>query len=949
MIIAVISFLIIILLYPIFITQNSNNLIQNNRELLVKLERTVKNIIGTKEYQYFDQKWYDQANPFWTEWRIMTLIGVIFIMISILIFCYYHSSQSLKILKKLQEQIQTSENLYKGIVEDQTELICRFLPNGTLTFVNDAYCRYFNLSKEQLIGHTFIPLIPEEDQLIVNQYIEKLGVENPILTCEHRVYDPQGNICWHQWTDRVIFDKKGEIIEFQAVGRDITLLKQIEGELIKLNNQLEQRVKQRTQQLEKEIEERKLVEIQLRNSKNQYQKLVEGLPAMIYTFSSKKGGIYYSPFVRAVLGYDLEYLYQNPWTWQNLIHPEDLPKVVSIIEKFAKNGSFEIEYRMKDAQGKWHWIYDKSIGKRLDNDEIIIEGLAIDITDRKQLEQELMETKNRFQRAVFNAPFPIIIHAEDGEVIQINQAWTDITGYTHEDIPTINDWTEKAYQEDKNVVNLLIDQLYKLDHKVENGEFTINTKRGDLRIWNFSSAPLGKLPDQRRLVISTAMDITQRKQIEDQLIYDAFHDSLTGLYNRNLFKERVEQCLKLSKREPDYLFAILFIDIDRFQIINDSLGHQIGDNLLVAIAQRLEKTVRSSDTLARLGGDEFTILLDPIKNIKEATVIAERINYELTLPFYLERKEIITSASIGIAFSSTGYQEWSDLLRDADLAMYRAKEKGKSRYEIFDPLMYIEISRFLEVETNLRLALERKEFILYYQPIVDLKINKLAGFEALVRWKHPNQKLLSPYEFIPIAEETGLIIPLGEWILLEACLQMKLWQLKFPCAENLKVSVNLSGKQLQQKDLIETIDHILEKIDFNPYNLKLEITESILLDNQETAIDILKEIRKRNIQVSLDDFGTGYSSLSYLHRFPINTLKIDKSFVQRISETGENIEIVQAIINLAQTLEMDVIAEGIETNIHLEKLKLLNCEYGQGYYFSRPLPPAEAEKFICNT
>jgi len=975
-IIALIIFFIIIICFDFLIIKNNNNNYNYNQDnQLTNLREITTNVP-----RYFPAKYSVfpsidhvnfQENPIgfvvermnkivqrsglnenyqiknnWTQRYIIYLILIIILLTIIMFTSYFYHLKSINFLKTLQTKLKKSESLYDAIVEDQTELICRFLPDGKLTFVNEAYCRYFNKTKQELIGYNFFPLIPQEDHIIIHQNIAILNKKKPVVTHEHRVINALGHLRWHQWTNRAFFNEKGEIIEFQAVGRDITLLKQIETELIKLNNELEDRVDQRTQQLEIEIEERKLMEKALRNSKDQYQKLVEGLPAIIYSFSSKRGGIYYSPFVTFILGYSPEKLYEDPFLWQNSIHPEDLPIVFQVIEKFKENSHFEIEYRIKDAQGNWHWFYDRSISKKLDNDEIIIEGLAIDITERKRLEQEVIESKDRFQKAIINAPFPIIIYAEDGEVIQINEVWTQITGYTQQDIPMINDWVEKAYQEHKEEVKFIINKLYDLTDKIDNGEYNIYTKTGEIRIWNFYSAPLGKLPDQRKLVISTAMDITERKQAEEQLLYDAFHDSLTGLYNRNLFKERVEQCLKLSKRDPDYLFAVLFIDIDRFKIINDSLGHEIGDYLLIEIGQRLEKSVRSSDTLARLGGDEFTILLDPINNITEATVIAERINYELSLPFYLEQQKITTSASIGIAFSSTGYEQWSDLLRDADLAMYGAKEKGKDRYEIFDPLMHIQISHFLELETDLRLGLERKEFVLYYQPIINLSTQKLAGFEALIRWQHPKKGLLPPYEFIQIAEENGLIVPLGEWIILEACLQMKSWQLQFPKTEHLKVSVNLSGKQLQQTNLVETIDQILTKTQLSSHNLKVEITESILIENQGKANHILKEIKQRNIAISLDDFGTGYSSLSYLHRFPIDTLKVDKSFVNRISETGQNLAIVEAIINLAHTLEMDVIAEGIETNFHLEKLKLINCEYGQGYLFSPPLPPSEIEKFF---
>ncbi|MGD1806127.1 EAL domain-containing protein [Dapis sp. BLCC M126] len=860
-------------------------------------------------------------------------------------------------------------------------------------------------------------------------------------------------------------------------------LQRVQAEIRQLNVQLEQQVQQPTEQLttinyklQQKIKEKIKQSQKIRSallSKKQYQRLIENLSAIIYQFSDKRGGIYYSSHVTSVLGYSPEYLYEHPWLWQNSIHPEDLPKIKEVIQKFSLGENFEVEYRIQDAQKNWHWFFDSSISRQLENDEIIIEGLAIDITERKQIEEELIEAKQlyqtilnqtlegfwivgaqdkserilevnnaycqmigytreellqmsiadveveetpeiviqhiqqviakgndyfetrhrckdgsiinievnvnyipsnnyfvsflrditqrkkfeealkaseeRFRKAIINAPFPIMIHAEGGEVIQINQVWREITGYTENQITNIYDWFEKVdgrYGKYQEVLLSDINKLYDIDQKSDQGEFTIQTSSGEKRIWDFSSAPLGKLLDGRKLVISIAIDITERKQAEKKLHYDAFHDSLTGLYNRNLFREKVEKSIKYSQRNSDYLFAVLFIDLDRFKIINDGLGHAVGDQLLIGIARRLEKAVRTSDTLARLGGDEFTVLVENLNSITEATVIAQRINQELQLPFYLGEKEIVISCSIGIAFNSSRYHQWSDILRDADLAMYHAKENGKANYAFFDPLMQTQISRFLELETSLRLGLEREEFIVYYQPIINLITNKLAGFEALVRWQHPSKGLVSPAEFIPVAEETGLVVPLGEWILWESCRQMKTWQEKFSQADNLKISVNLSGKQLQQKNLVKVIDQTIEEIGIQPQNMKLEITESMLMENQTQITEKLTQIRERNIKISLDDFGTGYSSLSYLHRFPINTLKVDKSFVRRIGDRNGNLEIVQAIMTLAHTLNMDVIAEGIETDFHLTQLKSLNCEFGQGYLFSKPLPSEEAEKWI---
>ena len=465
---------------------------------------------------------------------------------------------------------------------------------------------------------------------------------------------------------------------------------------------------------------------------------------------------------------------------------------------------------------------------------------------------------------------------------------------------------------------------------------------GTRKYLSINGAPLKDADGVITRIVFSISDITHRQKVEEQLLYDALHDNLTKLPNRTLFMERVDHALKLAKRNQDYLFAVLFLDLDRFKIVNDSLGHDVGDQLLIATARKLEKCLRTTDTVAHLGGDEFTILLEDIKDIKDATRVAERIQVTLKSPFNLNNHEVFTSASIGIALSSTGYERTEDILRDADIAMYRAKELGKARHEIFDKIMHAQTLKLLTLENDLRRSLERQEFEVYYQPITSLVTGTLTGFEALVRWRHPERGLVSPVEFIPVAEDTGLIIPLGEWVLYEACRQLRMWQTQFPTPEPLKISVNLSGKQIKEPDLIGQIDHILEKTGLDGRFLKLEITESVLMENAETVTKMLLQLRARDIQLSVDDFGTGYSSLSYLHRFPVNTLKIDRSFVSQMNHKSRNAEIIRTIITLAHSLRMDVIAEGVETLEQLTELKLLNCEQGQGYLFSKPLTKSEA-------
>ncbi|MGB7442240.1 MAG: EAL domain-containing protein [Coleofasciculaceae cyanobacterium] len=483
-----------------------------------------------------------------------------------------------------------------------------------------------------------------------------------------------------------------------------------------------------------------------------------------------------------------------------------------------------------------------------------------------------------------------------------------------------------------------------------------------------------------------AFDITERKKAEEQLIYNAFYDQLTKLANRALFMDRLGQAVrrvgqcprdKLSC-QPD-LFAVLFLDLNRFKLVNDSLGNEIGDQLLQHFARRLQTCLRPTDTLARLGGDEFAILLENIQVLDDVTGVAEAIHQTLTKPFHLENSEVFMTLSIGIALStalegkpdkvvpleSTSKQKekatakWlaqsnalvpvfqpEDLLRKARMAMYQAKAQGNSRYEVYDTAMDSRALDRLQMETDLRRAIERQEFQVYYQPIVSLQTGKIAGFEALLRWRHPQRGLVSPMEFIPTAEETGLITLIDWWTLEEACRQMRIWQEEFKFDQPLTINVNLSSKQFTQTDLLYQIDTILRRARLTPSSLKLEITETVVMDNPDLVKALLLQLKERKISLCIDDFGTGYSSLSRLHNFPVNTLKVDRSFVSRIGASGENSEIIQAIVTIAKTLNMEVVAEGIETSEQILPLLALQCEYGQGYFFSKPIDGKAAREIL---
>lgn len=441
-------------------------------------------------------------------------------------------------------------------------------------------------------------------------------------------------------------------------------------------------------------------------------------------------------------------------------------------------------------------------------------------------------------------------------------------------------------------------------------------------------------------------DITERKVTEEQLLYDAFHDGLTGLSNRTLFLDRLESALKRKRRAPDALFAVIYIDLDRFKIINDSLGHNAGDRVLIETARRLEANLRHGDTVARWGGDEFVILAEDLEDLRQVEMIVARIQKQLMAPFRIGDQEVTVTSSAGITASDLfEYEKPSEMLRDADAAMYKAKNQGRDQYAIFSPVMHHEALALLQLEADLRKALDAGEFILHFQPIVSLADGRVAGVEALVRWQHRERGLVPPSEFIPLAEETGLIVQLGQWIVENVCLQVHEWR-----EEGIgpfKVAINVSARQFWQQDFVGMIARTLARSRLDPGWFDLEITEGVIVQNTEVAISMLSQLKKLGVNLSLDDFGTGYSSLNYLHRFPIDTLKIDQSFVGLIGDnSNENIEIVQAIVTLAHTMNIQVVAEGVERFEQLFALQQMGCEYAQGFFFSRPVEASYLADFV---
>jgi diguanylate cyclase (GGDEF)-like protein/PAS domain S-box-containing protein len=532
--------------------------------------------------------------------------------------------------------------------------------------------------------------------------------------------------------------------------------------------------------------------------------------------------------------------------------------------------------------------------------------------------------------------------------VHFSPRWKSMLGFTEDAIGSDPlEWIDRINSDDRSRV---INELHA--HKVEKTshfecEYRIKNAEGSYRWMMCRGLSVRGEDGIAYRMTGSQTDITDRKQAEEKLVFNAVHDALTGLPNRVLFLDRLSHCIELSSRRKNYSFAVLYLDLDRFKIINDSLGHLLGDRLLVETGKRIKRVTRKGDTLSRLGGDEFVILCEEIEDLTEVTNLADRIQKELLKPVDLDGQKVVVGCSIGITESSLGYDRPEDMLRDADAAMYRAKAGTGLSYEVFDITMHKRAINVLQMETGLRRALETEQFEVYYQPIVEIEEEVVSGFEALVRWNHPKLGLLAPDEFLDVAIESRLIVPLGRWVLTQACRQMQAWKGQWDEAREWTISVNLSATELAQPDLVDVVCDILDESKLAPKFLKLEITETSLVKNSNHALQTMNALREFGIHLSIDDFGTGYSSFSYLHDFPFDELKIDRTFISELGNRPDKQKVVHAIVSLAHNLGMKVVAEGSATGTIYKNLRGASCEYAQGFSIMEPKPAYEITQSIA--
>jgi len=571
-----------------------------------------------------------------------------------------------------------------------------------------------------------------------------------------------------------------------------------------------------------------------------------------------------------------------------------------------------------------------------------------DITERQQAQHALRESEERYALAARGANDGLWDWDLRAGAIHYSSRWKQMLGFKPDQIGSdIEDWLGRVHPDERDRVRLGLQAHLDGTSPHFESEFRILHRDEEYRWMLCRGLAVTDDSGVAARMAGSMTDITERKHAEQQLVHDAMHDALTGLPNRALFTDRLGRSQERARRHEGTSFAVLFLDLDRFKVINDSLGHQAGDQMLEEVARRLVQATRAEDTVARLGGDEFAVLVEEVPRLAVASHVAQRLQEALSAPMTVRGQEVFPSASIGIALYKPSYNQPGELLRDADIAMYRAKSLGRNRHEVFDTELHQQAVALLQLESDLRRAVRENEFRLVYQPILSLDGSRLHGLEALLRWQHPTRGLLAPGEFIQVAEETGAIVSIGAWVLREATLQARAWQRAYPGPEPLTMSVNVSSRQFAHPDLPRQVEGALAESGLDPSCLTLEITESVLIDNPLAAKKLLDRFSALGIRLALDDFGTGYSALSYLHRFPFHTLKIDRSFITGINNQGKDPAIVRAIVALADSLGMDAVAEGVETQAEEDLLRQLRCKYVQGFRYARPMNPEAIEAWLA--
>jgi diguanylate cyclase (GGDEF)-like protein/PAS domain S-box-containing protein len=795
---------------------------------------------------------------------------------------------------------------WRLLVQNAADLISIVDRRGHLMWINPAVSRMFGWGSSELTDTDTFAFVHPEDrphvQAVFADVLERKGAGPPV---EFRALVPTGPA---RWIEAVMTN----LLDEPSVGGVVVYVR--------------------------DISERKRAERDLRNATERFRLLVEeGADFVSYRFRVVPDFAceYVSPGVGSILGLTPQDFYDNSDLWRDIVHPDDLPDVDRPVEEVEK----PLTVRWRRADGTYAWLEHRRALLHDEAGQIIgVEGVGHDVTERKLAEAALQASERRFRSLVQNVSDLVTVVNGRGEIQYISPALEHMLGYTPEELRTGR--PDLVHTEDLPLLAAAFQRAAPPGEAPAVTTCRTLHKDGSWR-WLEYSVSDGRADPSLQGFVVVARDVTERKAAEAQLVHQALHDGLTGLPNRALFLDRLGLALSRLERRPG-LAAVFFLDLDHFKVVNDSLGHSAGDQVLMAVADRLERSLRDGDTAARLGGDEFAILCDDLVDEGEAVQIAERIGAAVSSPAVpLADRGLVVTASIGVAFATHSRHRPEALLRDADAAMYRAKERGRARYELFDAAMRARAVARLETEAALRGAVEREQLSLAYQPEILLADGSLVGAEALLRWRADGDELASPADFVPVAEETGLIVPIGAWVIREACRHFSRWHRQSPERAPRSVSVNLSSRQLMRPELPDMVEQALAAAEMDPGALCLEITEGALMDDIDSAAAALKTLKAIGLRIAVDDFGTGYSSLAHLRRFPVDILKIDHSFVSGLGRNPEDAAIVRAVLGLARTLDLSVVAEGVERADQLEELRHLGCERAQGHLFSAPLAEDE--------
>ena len=814
--------------------------------------------------------------------------------------------------KRAEEALRESERRFSTLLSNAPAMVYRCLnePDWPEEYVSDYALELTGYPAAEFLKNPtlFGSLISEKDRQRIWDEVQEAVGRGERFRLRYAIHHRDGSLRFVEELGQAVYDESGGVVALEGLIYDVT--------------------------------DRERAGERLREAEQRYRTLVERMPAIVYIQEPDHPSrtTYVSPQNEKILGYTPEECLADPDHWINIMHPDDRKRILSEDERTNGSGEpFLAEYRQFAKDGRIVWIRDEATMVRDEGGEPLYWlGVQTDITDRKEAEGRLQASEAEL-RALFEAMDDVVFEIDvQGRYLKVAPTNPSLLYRPREELigRTLHDVLPDRTAEE------LLGHIRRSAQSRETVKAEYSLSIEGREVWFEGTIT----PLSRESVVFVGRDITERKALEERLAHQALHDPLTGLPNRVLFTDRLRQALARSKRRQRS-YAVMFMDLDNFKVVNDSLGHKMGDRLLVAATKRIRSVLRPEDTVARLGGDELVFLLEDT-DLDGAIQVAERILEVLRAPFTLHGRELFVTASIGITVGGGDGKRAPDLLRDADLAMYRAKHSGKARYAIFEEAMNAQALERLELEHGLRRAVERSEFVVHYQPKYSLATGKIVGFEALARWENPERGLLLPEQFIPVAEETGLIVPIGEAVLEEACRQANEWHELRP-SDAPAMCVNLSARQFREPGLTHSVARILDETGLEPSSLFLEVTESTAMRDALATAAALEELQGLGVRTILDDFGTGYSSLSYLERFPVEYIKIDRSFVGGLGQQPGAEMLASAIISLAHALDLKVIAEGVEREEQLDLLRGMGCDLAQGHLFCEPLSAEEVRDHLA--